>query len=193
MPNFKNVGEDATQGEAGVGTPPAYRFDLLPPLALAAVAEVQHGGAQKYGEGTWRRGAAKDHLNKSLIHAYAYLAGDTTEKDGDPLQHLRSAACRMLFALDMLEEERQKAVNVNSLPPPKVALEYGDTAADVQKKMEKAWPPIVTSESINYAQGDELSKIVVTINLPKKGADLEAVMAHIHQTVRKVVENESCR
>jgi hypothetical protein len=103
--NFKNMGVDQPKGKPGEGSPTAYRFDLLPPLALAAVAEVLKLGADNYGEWTWTQAPPQHHLNKALVHCYAFLAGDVTEKDGEVIEHLRHAACRLLFTLEMLEAE----------------------------------------------------------------------------------------
>ncbi len=70
-----------------------YRFDLIDGSALAAVAQVLKEGADKYGEGNWELLPIQDHLNHLLMHAYAYLAGDTKD------DHLSHIACRAIFAL----------------------------------------------------------------------------------------------
>lgn len=80
-----------------------YRFDLLPPLALAAVARVLEPGAKKYGEWNWLRVTADDNLNHALAHSFAYVARDASE--GHPIEHLRHAACRILMALEIAERE----------------------------------------------------------------------------------------
>lgn len=71
-----------------------YRFDLVDPKALFAVAKVLKEGFDKYGsDQNWRSIPARDHLNHLLIHVYAYLAGDTQD------EHLSHAVCRAIFAL----------------------------------------------------------------------------------------------
>lgn len=80
-----------------------YRFDLLPPLALAAVARVLEPGAKKYGEWNWLRITTDDNLNHALAHSFAYVARDASE--GHPIEHLRHAACRVLMALEIAERE----------------------------------------------------------------------------------------
>lgn len=78
----------------------AYRADLLPPLAILAVARVLHGGAEKYGPDNWRGIATADHINHAIVHMFAFLAGDAQD------EHLAHAVCRLLFALDLdLENE----------------------------------------------------------------------------------------
>lgn len=79
-----------------------YRFDLMPPLATLAVAEVQATGAKKYGDWNWKKIPILDHLNHALMHVFAYMVGDRSEK------HLRNAACRILYALELWEEEERK-------------------------------------------------------------------------------------
>lgn len=72
-----------------------FRFDLVPPLALAEVAEILAEGAKKYGEGNWRGLSIETNLNHALQHIYAHLSGDENER------HLSHAACRLMFALDI--------------------------------------------------------------------------------------------
>lgn len=72
-----------------------YRFDLIPPEALFALAEVLAQGAAKYGEWNWRGLTINDQLNHLLVHVYAYLAGDPSD------DHLAHALCRAVFALSL--------------------------------------------------------------------------------------------
>lgn len=91
------VGPDApivTNDAGGKQSHSPYRCDLLPPLALLAVAKVLKHGADKYGPNNWHKIPVADHINHALAHLYALAAGDTS--DG----HLEHAACRILFALD---------------------------------------------------------------------------------------------
>ena len=73
-----------------------YRLDLVPPLALLSVGQVLKEGAEKYGVDNWRGIAPDEHINHALVHLYAFLAGDTQD------DHVTHAACRILFALDLL-------------------------------------------------------------------------------------------
>lgn len=82
-----------------------YRFDLVPPLATAAVASILQHGAEKYGEWNWLTIPAKDHLNHALQHIWAFVLGD--KQEGDPIIHARHAVCRLMFWLDRLERDRQ--------------------------------------------------------------------------------------
>lgn len=70
-----------------------YRFDLIDPQAIFALAEVLYQGAERHGEDNWRKIPINDHLNHALAHIYAYMAGD--EQD----DHLGHAFCRMMFAV----------------------------------------------------------------------------------------------
>lgn len=92
------VGKDAEIVVNEVGAKQSktlYRCDLLPPLATLAVSKVLAEGAEKYGVNNWHGIPVNDHLNKALVHAYAYLAGDTQD------DHLEHAACRLLMALEI--------------------------------------------------------------------------------------------
>ena len=80
-----------------------YRFDLIDPHALFALAKVLHMGAEKYGEDNWRNITVREHLNHLLAHVYAYLAGDTQE------EHLEHAFCRAMMALALARGENGHA------------------------------------------------------------------------------------
>lgn len=83
-----------------------YRFDLIDPLTVFALAKVCSQGAAKYGEWNWRRIPVEDNLNHALSHIFAYLAGDVQD------EHLEHAFCRLMFALSLHltpeESERMK-------------------------------------------------------------------------------------
>jgi len=70
-----------------------YRFDLADPASMFKMCKVLHEGAEKYGVDNWRSIPVEDHLNHLILHAYAYLAGDTSD------EHLAHAMCRAMFAL----------------------------------------------------------------------------------------------
>ncbi len=92
----QGVGKDepvVTNEKGGGQSKVHYRLDLIDPKALFATAKVLKEGADKYGAENWRLIDIDDHLNHLLIHAYAYLAGDTSD------EHLSHIVCRALFAL----------------------------------------------------------------------------------------------
>ena len=98
-----SVGPDAevVVNEKGAGqSKMEFRFDLIPSMANFALAEILHHGAEKYGVDNWRDiPDPQEHLNHSLVHAYAWLHGDNSE--GTPLDQLARAYTRMGFALEM--------------------------------------------------------------------------------------------
>jgi hypothetical protein len=100
---MKGVGPDepTVQNEmGGKQSKLEYRFDLLPAQALAQIAEILYHGAIKYGEDNWHSIPSRDHLNRAITHAYAYLSGDAQD------DHAGHAACRMLMFLEMYILER---------------------------------------------------------------------------------------
>lgn len=108
MPNIKGVGADqpmVTRENGAKESASPYRFDILPPLAIADVAEVMAVGAIKYGIDNWKSLPAESHLNHAMQHIFAYIAGDTQE--GDVIEHARHVATRILFWLNCLEETKQ--------------------------------------------------------------------------------------
>lgn len=70
-----------------------YRFDLIDPHAMAAMAKVLKDGAEKYGANNWRLIDVNSHLNHLLMHTFAYLAGDDSD------DHLSHILCRATFAV----------------------------------------------------------------------------------------------
>lgn len=80
----------------------AARFDLIDPGAFFVLAQTLHQGAEKYSDEGWRTFPTNVHLNHALMHAYAYLAGDTRD------HHLEQAFCRMMMALAMHQAASNK-------------------------------------------------------------------------------------
>ena len=104
--NIEGLGPDAPLADDGLQSKTEYRFDLVPPLAIAKVASVLYGGAVKYGSNSWLRlDNPSTHINHCLGHIAAYTAGDTQE--GTPEDHLYHALCRLLFAVDVIERKKQ--------------------------------------------------------------------------------------
>jgi Domain of unknown function (DUF5664) len=96
------IGPEApTVINAAGGKQSALPYSFLtsfPKRAIFQVAQVVHGGLKKYEVDNWRKIPRVDHLNHAIAHIFAYGAGDDSE--GDRAEHLRHAACRILFALE---------------------------------------------------------------------------------------------
>lgn len=91
-----NLGPDApivTNERGAKQSAVAYRFDLIDPPALFALARVLDYGAKRYAENNWRGIPTRDHINHALIHAFGYLAGDTSD------DHLSHFLCRAMMSL----------------------------------------------------------------------------------------------
>lgn len=101
--NIKGVGEGLEWVDKATGSPCSYRFDMLPPHALAAVAELRARAIERHGEDGINdvyNTPDRQHVNRALTHIFAWLAGDETEKGGDPGEHLVHALFRMLVAVE---------------------------------------------------------------------------------------------
>ncbi|PYE51558.1 hypothetical protein HUB98_05975 [Paenibacillus barcinonensis] len=103
----KGVGKDAptvTNELGGKQSQVLYRFDLLNPAAMFEMTKVLKYGADKYGADNWMNIEVRDHINHMLIHAYAYLAGDTSD------EHLSHIMCRAMFAqaVELKNQQYQK-------------------------------------------------------------------------------------
>lgn len=86
------------------------RFDLIPPEALQAMADVMERNLASHGRDTWRSLDRDDHVNHALAHLTKYL---DHQEDED---HLKHALCRVAFANSRLVEDgeigRTPATNV---------------------------------------------------------------------------------
>lgn len=75
-----------------------FRYDLIPPKGVEAVAAACAEGASKYSPYNWERGmGAADILNHALRHVYKFLDGDRSE------DHLGHAAWNFMAAIHSLE------------------------------------------------------------------------------------------
>jgi len=89
----------------------ATRYDLISPIALAAVAETYAEGAAKYSDFNWEKGMPiHDLLNHGIRHIYLYLSGDRSEP------HLAHAAWNLMASIH--SEKCWPHLNVGTLRGP---------------------------------------------------------------------------
>lgn len=81
-----------------------YRMQALMPKAILEIGKIRYDAYEKYGyEDNNYKGIDKlDHIGRALTHIFAYLAGDTQN------DHLSHAACRLLMALELELDEKEK-------------------------------------------------------------------------------------
>jgi hypothetical protein len=82
------------------------RYDLVPPVALAAVADVLTFGAEKYDPENWRRvpDAPRRYLAAIMRHVEAYRAGERLDPESG-LHHLAHAVTCALFVITLEDAE----------------------------------------------------------------------------------------
>lgn len=101
MPQYEEKRQTSSTG--GQKGQKAARFDLLPPEALFAIAEVFGYGAEKYAPNNWRKGYDWN-LNFQALerHLWAFWSGE----DNDPesgLPHLGHAGFHIMALLTFMQ------------------------------------------------------------------------------------------
>jgi hypothetical protein len=86
--------KEFASGAVRGGDAEAFRYDLISPVGLAAVARACREGADRYGDFNWEKGMpVNDLLNHAIRHIYLFLGGDRSE------EHLGHAAWGLLAAI----------------------------------------------------------------------------------------------
>lgn len=93
-----------------------FRYDLISPVGLKAVARACAEGASKYSDFNWEQGMpVSDLLNHAIRHLYEYLSGDRAE------DHLGHAAWNVIGAIHSVElwpELNRGALREKGCKPP---------------------------------------------------------------------------
>lgn len=83
------------------------RYDLVPPSAIKALAEVLSFGAAKYGDNNWRD-MPKDQLHRTvgamMRHFEAYRAGELIDPESG-LPHLAHCMTNLAFLIELDDTE----------------------------------------------------------------------------------------
>lgn len=77
-----------------------FRFDLIDPKALLALANVMHEGSITHDEGSWRKLSVETHLGRAMGHVQWWLMGDRS------IKHLWHALTRLMMAVAIDKETK---------------------------------------------------------------------------------------
>ena len=82
-----------------------YRLDLVPPEIIEAVGGVMTHGAEKYGEGSYRRVEPKRYRAALMRHICKWIKNPHGIDEDSGLPHLWHIACNVAFLLELDKEQ----------------------------------------------------------------------------------------
>lgn len=81
------------------------RLDLVPPEIIEAVGAVMTHGAEKYGEGSYKRVEPKRYRAALMRHICKWLKDPHGVDEDSGLPHLYHVACNVAFLLELDKEQ----------------------------------------------------------------------------------------
>lgn len=99
QPKIYDVVTDGLKHDGG-----KLRLDLVPPELIEAVGAVMTHGAEKYGEGNWKKVEPKRYRAALMRHICKWLKNPFGKDEYSGLPHLWHIACNVAFLL-VLDKE----------------------------------------------------------------------------------------
>lgn len=135
MSDFDNSPEIRANENGGKQHFRPYRLQALPPKAIIEVGKVRWEGFNKhgYGDDNYKLIDINEHINRALLHLMNYLDGNTDN------EHLSHAATRVLMALELDIERRQREEADAQDDIDKMIAEAGEVAESKQKEIKSCF------------------------------------------------------
>lgn len=113
------------------------RLDLVPPELIEAVGAVMTHGAEKYGEGSYRKVEPKRYRAALMRHICKWLKNPYGKDEDSGLPHLWHIACNVAFLIELDKEDE-----TNSYLSKAIQNSIGSLSVDLREAIKRSFEDV---------------------------------------------------